>query len=274
MVEKNQQNTVGVFSVVRRVFPWRRSYNPSNTNTIMVGVLGLVVGVILGYTPNMFRHDIFSNTWQLIDKHYYGTMPSSVAITFASLGALGDKFSGLYPIGEDTPSASISAEWIDGMLFVRVTQFTSQTAIEFRNVIDRIDDAIPIVIDLQNNVGGVMDTAMEIADIFIEDGVLTIEETRTGRRLYRATAGALDNPLFVCINRKTFSAGEALAGVLQYYQVADVVGEDSYGKTSVQRAFDVGAGWAVVFTVGQWMYPDGSMGNVSATVDMEGLCVK
>lgn len=94
MVEKNRQNAMGVFPFVTGIrFGWR-GHNLSNTNTVSLSIgflalLSMMIGVIIGYTLNVFRHDVFSNVWRLVDKHYYGAMPSDEAITLASLESLG-----------------------------------------------------------------------------------------------------------------------------------------------------------------------------------------
>jgi carboxyl-terminal processing protease len=117
-----------------------------------------------------------------------------------------------------------------------------------------------LILDLRNNGGGFLNTAVEITSEFVEDGVVLYEEYGDGTRdTYKAQDSGLatDIPLIVLVNQGTASASEILAGAIQDYERGQLVGETTFGKGSVQvsRLLSDNKG-ALRITIAHWLTPD------------------
>jgi carboxyl-terminal processing protease len=150
----------------------------------------------------------------------------------------------------------------DGIAYVDINTFGDKTTTELRQTLDDLMDQNPrgVIIDLRNNPGGYLTTAVEVTSEFIDDGVVLYEEFGDGRReTYEALGNgrATDVPLIVLINEGSASASEILAGALQDYGRAKLVGVQSYGKGSVQnwQPLSNNQGAARV-TIAKWLTPD------------------
>ena len=150
----------------------------------------------------------------------------------------------------------------DNIGYIDINTFGEQTTRELRAALDDILSQNPrgIIIDLRNNPGGYLSTAVEVSSEFIDEGVILYEEYGDGRRdTHRALGNgqATDIPLVVLINEGSASASEILAGALQDYERATLVGMKSFGKGSVQNwvplSNDQGAARV---TIARWLTPD------------------
>lgn len=149
----------------------------------------------------------------------------------------------------------------DGIAYVDINTFGDNTTAELREALDELMAQNPrgIVIDLRNNGGGYLHTAVEVSSEFISEGVILYEQYGDGRRDTFEALGkgrAMDIPLVVLINEGSASAAEILAGALQDYDRATLVGMQSYGKGSVQirQPLSDNQGAARV-TVAKWLTP-------------------
>ena len=137
--------------------------------------------------------------------------------------------------------------WLDrdaGIGYVRLTQFLPQTASELDEAIEALragGDLRGLVLDLRFNPGGLLGSAIEIADRFVPSGTLleTVDGEESVRDRYSAKKRGTDTdlPLAVLINRGSASAAEIVSGILGGTGRAVVIGERSYGKGSVQNVF-------------------------------------
>ena len=150
----------------------------------------------------------------------------------------------------------------DGIGYVDINTFGDKTTTELRQALDQLmaQDPRGLIIDLRNNPGGYLSTSVEVSSEFIENGVILYEQFGDGRReTYRALGDgrATDIPLVVLINEGSASASEILAGALQDYDRATLVGMQSYGKGSVQnwQPLSNNQGAARV-TIAKWLTPD------------------
>jgi carboxyl-terminal processing protease len=146
--------------------------------------------------------------------------------------------------------------------YVDINTFGDQTTPELRNALDELLKQNPrgLIIDLRNNSGGYLTTSVEVTSEFVEDGVVLYEVYGDGRRETHRVLGngrATEIPLVVLINEGSASASEILAGALQDYGRAKLVGVKSYGKGSVQNwmplSNDQGAARV---TVAKWLTPN------------------
>jgi len=121
------------------------------------------------------------------------------------------------------------------------------------------DALVGIVLDLRGNPGGEVDEALVIADLFVDDGVLTRTRGRGGKLLReeRAHKAGTDTttPLVVLQDRRSASASELLAVALQEHGRAKIVGERSYGKGTVQEVLGLPDGSVAAFTVARYYSP-------------------
>lgn len=117
-----------------------------------------------------------------------------------------------------------------------------------------------IVFDLRNNPGGYLDGAVSVASEFISSGVVVIQEGRSDSESYSVNhKGSLINiPIVVLINKGSASASEIVAGALQDSKRAKIVGEQSFGKGTVQEVQDLSDGSSLHVTVAKWKTPNGN----------------
>ncbi|MCG3171797.1 MAG: hypothetical protein CALGDGBN_03495 [Pseudomonadales bacterium] len=151
-----------------------------------------------------------------------------------------------------------------GFAYLRVAQFQNETGEDLRATIMRLkkDGGLRgAVLDLRNNPGGVLQASVEVADSFLEDGLIVYTEGRVDNARSRFSAGAGDDldgaPLVVLINGGSASASEIVAGALQDHQRALVVGTDSFGKGSVQTVLPLGEKRAIKLTTARYFTPSG-----------------
>ncbi len=149
----------------------------------------------------------------------------------------------------------------NGIAYIDINTFGERTTQELRDTLGTLMKQNPqgIIIDLRNNPGGYLNTAVEVASEFIDKGVILYEQYGNGKRdEYKALGNgrATDIPIVVLINEGSASASEILAGALQDYGRAKLVGVKSYGKGSVQvwQPLSNDQGAARV-TIAKWLTP-------------------
>jgi carboxyl-terminal processing protease len=150
----------------------------------------------------------------------------------------------------------------DNLGYVDINTFGELTTQELRATLDDLLKQNPrgLIIDLRNNPGGYLSTSVEVASEFIDEGVILYEEYGDGRRDEHKALGngqATDIPLVVLINEGSASASEILAGALQDYERATLVGVKSFGKGSVQNWVPLSNNQgAARVTIARWLTPD------------------
>jgi len=165
-----------------------------------------------------------------------------------------------------------------GYAYLRITQFQEHTARTLREKVAELKrkaggKVFGAVLDLRNNPGGLLDQAVEVADLFLNKGKIVSTKSRTNRNLtFKATPGdILDNvPLVVLINNGSASASEIVAGALQDNHRAVIVGRRSFGKGSVQSVVALPDGSAIKLTTALYFTPSGrSIQATGITPDVE-----
>lgn len=147
--------------------------------------------------------------------------------------------------------------------YVRIRGFSEQTAADFRSVATRLysEGIKGLVIDLRNCGGGLMSPTIEIADMFLTDGViLEVRGRNADKKTYAAGQDEIlgDVPIAILVNRYTASAAEILAGALKDRGRAIVIGERTFGKGTVQSLFQLNSGGAIKLTTARFYLPGGS----------------
>jgi carboxyl-terminal processing protease len=153
----------------------------------------------------------------------------------------------------------------DSIGYLRVTQFQIATAENFRKELKQLRESEGfegLIIDLRNNPGGLLTSAISIADVFIDEGLIVSTKGRLGTtndQDYRATpSDSLDGkPLVVLINGGSASASEIVAGALQDHGRALILGTDSFGKGSVQTVLNIDDKEAIKLTTARYYTPNG-----------------
>jgi carboxyl-terminal processing protease len=147
--------------------------------------------------------------------------------------------------------------------YIRITRFTERSPEEVSQALDELGQqgAQAYIVDLRDNGGGLVDSAVGVAEQFLDGGVVLYEErSDTQDRVFNASYGgaALDAPLVVLINAGTASASEIVAGAFQDRDRATLIGQQSFGKGSVQRIFALSDGSSLHVTNAQWFTPNHS----------------
>jgi carboxyl-terminal processing protease len=149
----------------------------------------------------------------------------------------------------------------NGIAYVQVTTFGNKTTPELLATLKELMAQNPkgLILDLRNNGGGFLNTSVDVASQFLSEGVVLYEEYGDGtRNTYKVESGGLatDIPMVVLINEGTASASEIVAGALQDYSRATLVGVTSYGKGSVQNWIPLSdEQGAVRITIAKWLTP-------------------
>ncbi len=152
----------------------------------------------------------------------------------------------------------------DRVDYIALNEFTDIAAGQFHDALQKIVDAggNKIVLDLRDDPGGYLSTALSIASEFIADGVVYIEENSKGEQSSTSAQGGgvatnASIQLVVLINKGSASASEILAGALQDRGRATLIGETSFGKGVVQTFIDLSDGSGLKLTIAKWLTPSG-----------------
>lgn len=173
--------------------------------------------------------------------------------------------------------------WVDeeaGIGYIRMSQFLRQTATDMDRAVAQLQregELNGLIIDLRFNPGGLLGTAVEVVDRFVNAGriVSTVDavgnETNVQNAHRRNTYNG-DFPVVLLINRGSASASEIVSGALQDYERAFVIGENSYGKGSVQDIFPIGRGDALFkCTTQHYMLPMGRIIHRTPEAEVWGI---
>lgn len=162
----------------------------------------------------------------------------------------------------DIPSVVYTKE--EGIGIVKITHFNEDTDERFAKAVQQIlrDNPKGLIIDLRNNPGGFLDTSVDIASYWLEPNQVVVRETFSDKRKDQDYKSAKKNSLahlktVVLVNEGSASASEILAGALQDYGLAKVVGMVTFGKGSVQQLINLQDGSSVKITVARWLTPKG-----------------
>ncbi|MEO8444315.1 MAG: S41 family peptidase [Gammaproteobacteria bacterium] len=166
-----------------------------------------------------------------------------------------------------------------GFAYVRIAQFSDTTAKDLRRAIARVNRDTAgglrgLVLDLRDNPGGVLDAAVDVADSFLERGVIVTASGRTRDATFshEAVPGDLleGAPLVVLVNGASASASEIVAGALQDHHRALLLGTRTFGKGSVQTVMPLSDGRAIKLTTSRYFTPSGaSIQGRGITPDVE-----
>ena len=173
---------------------------------------------------------------------------------------------------------SVKSELIDNNIgYIRLTSFNENSSEQIKEKINKLNknkDLKGYILDLRNNPGGLLSQAIKISDFFLENGEIVSTRSRQAseNRKWFAKKGDLTNgkTLIVLINYGSASASEIVAGALKDHKRAIILGENSYGKGSVQSIIPLKNRGAIRLTIAKYYLPSGkSISEVGVTPDIE-----
>lgn len=149
----------------------------------------------------------------------------------------------------------------ENFLYVRVNSFDKNVTNSVKNALDKAGKLDGIILDLRNNPGGLLNQAVGLSELFIKEGVIVSQKGKVKNENieYKANGKAPYEklPIVVLINGGTASASEIVSGALQDYKRALIIGENSFGKGSVQVVLPLDATSAIKLTTAKYYLPSG-----------------
>jgi len=182
---------------------------------------------------------------------------------------------------------SLTVEWLQKdnkkIAYVHLLQFSEVMYQQWENWVEQVveqkqtPDFGGVVLDLRNNPGGFLEGAVYITSEFVAQGVVVKQKGVDYDQTYQVNrvGQLLDVPLVVLANQGSASAAEILAGALQHYQRAKVVGEQTFGKGTIQEPENLPDGSGLHITVARWFLPgDTSIDKQGVRPDIEILPIE
>ncbi len=164
-----------------------------------------------------------------------------------------------------------------GFGYIRIANFQSNTTREFKDHLARLQDNGPLnglVLDLRNNPGGLLNQAVSLTDIFLDEGLIVYTRGRNKEQdlTYEAhkNNSVMEFPLVLLVNEGSASASEIVAGAIQDHQRGVIVGSKTFGKGSVQTIIPLPDGAGLRMTTARYYTPKGrSIQATGITPDVE-----
>lgn len=149
----------------------------------------------------------------------------------------------------------------DNIAYLRLNRFGDQSDEELSEALEELMEANPagLILDLRRNPGGALNTAVDIADEFLPEGIILRERFGDGQeRLYESSDEGLAEsiPLVVLIDEGSASASEVLAGAIRDEDRGTLIGQTTFGKGTVQTWQPLSNGGGVRLTIARWLTPD------------------
>lgn len=158
---------------------------------------------------------------------------------------------------------SVRSEVLDGNIgYIRISSFEDKTAEDFKDQLRNMEvkQVKGLVIDLRDNGGGLVESSVNIADMLLDEGVVTYTEDRKGNKeYYKSAAGKTNLPYVILVNGGTASASEILTAAVKDHHGGKIVGTTTYGKGIIQSVEQLSSGDAVKLTIMQYFSPNGSV---------------
>ena len=170
---------------------------------------------------------------------------------------------------------SVKSKVLDNIGYVRLTQFQESTGRDLSKVLRQFKDQKlqSTILDLRNNPGGLLTSAVEVSEQFLPGGKLVVytkgRESKKDEWISKGKDQMDDSPMIVLVNEGSASASEIVAGALQDYGRAVIVGTTSFGKGSVQTILPLGDGSGLRLTTAKYYTPKGrSIQSTGITPDI------
>ncbi len=185
---------------------------------------------------------------------------------FAGLDGYSHYFGGFDDEKEFEVKRNFAARKVsDNLLLIKIVSFQNDVSKEVTEALSGCDDCRGLILDLRGNHGGVLNEALKIADMFLDEGIITYTaaENEQTPQYYTAASGDVwhNKPLAVLVDGFTASAAEVLAAALSEQNRAVLIGTKTYGKGTVQNVVKMGEGRAMALTNSYFFTPSGGQIN-------------
>jgi carboxyl-terminal processing protease len=242
-----QQTGVGV--LVQRVFP--------NTPAAEAGVQeGDRITAIDGASTQGWAID-------KVSEKLRGTPGSQVAVTYARPGVTEPIKLRFTRVVVHVPAVAYTGLFDGQIGYIPLQTFNENAADEVAGAVEKLEQqgAKGIVLDMRDNGGGIVDQALAVSGLFLQEGqeIVSVRARNTPAEVARAHGQHISSniPLVVLVDGSSASATEIVAGALQDHDRALIVGTTSFGKGLVQSIFPLDGGYFLKMTTGKWYTPSG-----------------
>lgn len=156
---------------------------------------------------------------------------------------------------------------------IKLSKFGERTESEWDTIVEQIvaqkNDIAGIVLDMRNNPGGFFDVSIDLAGDFFRNGIVVSQQGKVDTQDFKVNGGGrlLNIPVVVLVNRGSASASEIVAGALKDNIGAKLIGEQTFGKGTIQDRRELSNGGGLHVTIGRWLMPKGEW------IHEEGLAV-
>ena len=171
----------------------------------------------------------------------------------------------VYSVTTTPPTGQLldeAGEEVEEFAYIRILQFSRNTPQELQDAITAAEaaGAQGLIIDVRSNPGGLLRETIDIADMFLDEGVIVRQVDRAGNESIASARDGQFTTLPVVILQDEFSASgsELFAAALQEHGRATVIGSPSFGKGTVNHAVELSNGGAVYVSIARWLTPDGN----------------
>jgi len=185
-----------------------------------------------------------------------GKPGTSVKITYMR----GEKTTEINVTRANIVNQSVKSKILDGNIgYIQILQFESNTDEDFQKELRDMEmkTVSGIIIDLRNNGGGIVDSGVEIADMLLPEGIITILEDRNGEgETYKSDGNCTKIPYVLLVNKGTASTSEIVASAIKDNKGGKIVGTTTFGKGVVQSITPLPDGDAIKLTIMQYLSPN------------------
>ncbi|MDR1101493.1 MAG: PDZ domain-containing protein [Clostridiales bacterium] len=162
---------------------------------------------------------------------------------------------------ENITLETVRSEMFGNVGYIRISSFEENTASDFNTHLENVlnKGATGLILDLRGNPGGLVNSAIDIADEFLSSGVIVYTENKRGEQDFEtADEESVDIPLVLLIDEGSASSSEILTGALKDNERARVIGEKTFGKGIIQGLFTLSDGGRIKVTIAKYFTPNGS----------------
>jgi len=165
---------------------------------------------------------------------------------------------------------TVKSEMIEGQIgYIKITSFDTYTPQELNEALKNLKDKKikGLILDLRNNPGGALDSAVKVADILLGKGLIVYTEDKNKNRLeeFYSDESKVEIPFVVLINENSASAAEIVAGAVKDFKAGLLIGEKTFGKGTVQELVPLAGGGGIKLTIAKYYLSSGR------SIDGEGV---
>lgn len=167
-------------------------------------------------------------------------------------------------VRDEIEVTSIRFEMREDIAYIRITNFSQHTDVELSLVLDKLsnENISGIILDLRSNPGGLLQTVVDVTSHFLTEGIIVdVVDNKGNHDVMSVRRGDIstDLPIVVLVDEFSASGSEVLAGALQDYDRATIVGSQTFGKGSVNVLRELEDGSGLYLTIARWLTPKGHL---------------